>query len=283
MSKVDLHIHSTASDGRFSPAEIVRKSAENGLTVIALADHDTVAGIPPALEAAQTFPALTVIPGVEINTDVAEGEAHVLGYFIDYHHPELLAALARLRDSRQERAQRMIAKLRNLGLLIDWGRVKEIAGTGSVGRPHIALAMQEKGYIASIKEAFNKYIGWGGPAYAEREKVAPAEATQLILRAHGLPVLAHPFTVTNPETLIAELRANGLIGIEVYYNNYTPEEIIGLTSLADKYHLIATGGSDYHGLDASNETAIGGVDVPIESAEQLLALAKQRMLWPASP
>lgn len=282
MSKVDLHIHSTASDGRLSPAEIVRKSAEKGLTVIALADHDTVAGIPPALEAARNFSTLTVIPGVEINTDVAEGEAHVLGYFIDYHHPELLVTLAGLRNSRQERAQRMIAKLRNLGLLIDWERVKEIAGTGSVGRPHIALAMLEKGYIASIKEAFNRYIGWGGPAYAEREKVAPAEATQLILRAHGLPVLAHPFTVTNPETLIAELRANGLVGVEVYYNSYTPEEIKGLASLADKYHLIATGGSDYHGLDASNETAIGGADVPLECAEQLLALAKQRMLRPAS-
>ena len=282
VSKVDLHIHSTASDGRLSPAEVVRKSAEAGLTVVALTDHDTVDGIPPALEAARTFPALTVIPGIEINTDVAEGEAHILGYFIDYHHPELLTTLAKLRDSRQERAQRTITKLENLGLPIDWERVKEIAGTGSIGRPHIAQAMLEKGYITSLKEAFNRYIGWSGPAYADREKVAPGEATQLILRAHGLPVLAHPFTVTNPETKIAELKTSGLVGIEVYYNSYTAEEIKKLVSLVDKYHLIATGGSDYHGADMSNETIIGGTDVPLESAEQLLALAEQRAPRPAS-
>lgn len=283
MSKVDLHLHSTASDGRLSPAEVVRKSAEAGLTVIALCDHDTVEGIPQALEAARTFPSLTVIPGVEINTDVAEGEAHILGYFIDCYHPELLASLANLRNSRQERAKRMITKLRNLGLAIDWERVKEIAGDGSIGRPHIAQALQEKGYINSFQEAFNKYIGWGGPAYAEREKIAPAEATRLILRANGLPVLAHPFTLTNPEAMIAELKTNGLAGIEGYYNGYTPEAIKRLVGLADKYHLIVTGGSDYHGLDTSNDTTIGGVDVPLAAAEQLLALAKQRTLRPASP
>ena len=274
MSKVDLHIHSTASDGQLSPAGVVRKAAETGLTVIALTDHDTVDGIPPALETAKTFPTLTVIPGVEINTDVAEGEAHILGYFVDYHHPELLAALTKLRDSRQERAQRMITKLRNLGLPVDWERVKEITGTGSIGRPHIAQAMLEKGYITSFKEAFTRYIGWGGPAYVEREKVAPEEATRLILHANGLPVLAHPFTVTNPQTLIPELKASGLVGIEVYYNSYTVEEIKKLVSLADKYHLITTGGSDYHGADISDGTTIGSADVPLESAEQLLALAK---------
>ncbi len=274
MSKVDLHIHSTASDGQLSPAGVVRKAAETGLTVIALTDHDTVDGIPPALETAKTFPALTVIPGVEINTDVAEGEAHILGYFVDYHHPELLAALAKLRDSRQKRAQRMITKLRNLGLPVDWERVKEITGTGSIGRPHIAQAMLEKGYITSFKEAFTRYIGWGGPAYVEREKVAPDEATRLILRANGLPVLAHPFTVTNPQTIILELKASGLVGIEVYYNNYTAEEIKKLVSLADKYHLITTGGSDYHGPDINDGTTIGSADVPLESADQLRALAK---------
>ena len=125
MSKVDLHIHSTASDGRLSPAEIVCKSAEAGLTVIALADHDTVDGIAPALEAAKAFPWLKVIPSVEISTDIPKGEVHVLGYFIDYTHPKLLATLGRMRNSRQERAQGMIAKLRKLGLLIEWARVRK--------------------------------------------------------------------------------------------------------------------------------------------------------------
>ncbi len=283
MSKVDLHIHSTASDGRFSPAEIVRKSAEAGLTVIALTDHDTVDGIAPALEATEAFPWLKVIPGVEISTDIPHGEAHVLGYFIDYAQPALQATLSRMRNSRQGRAQRMITKLRNLGLPIEWQRVQEIAGSGSVGRPHIAQAMLEKGYITSIKEAFTNYISRDGPAYAEREKMTPVEAVELILQASGLPVLAHPFTINDPETMVKELKTNGLVGIEAYYNNYTAEEVNKLVSLAENYSLIVTGGSDYHGLDDSAETMIGGADVPIEAAKQLIALAEQRMLKLASP
>ncbi len=283
MSEVDLHIHSTASDGRFSPAEIVRKSAEAGLSVIALADHDTVDGIVPALEAARAFPQLRMIPAVEINTDVPKGEAHVLGYFIDYTNPELQATLTRMRDSRQTRAQGMISKLKNLGLTIEWERVKEIAGGGSIGRPHIAQAMLEKGYIASIKEAFTKYIGWGGPAHVKREKITPVDAVEIILRADGLPVLAHPPTINNPETLIIELKASGLVGIEAYYDGYTAEEIDKLVSLANRYGLITTGGSDYHGLDDSTETMIGGADVPIESAEKLIALAERQALKLASP
>ena len=283
MSKVDLHTHSTASDGRLSPAEVIRKSAEAGLSIIAITDHDTVDGIVPALEAAKTFPWLKVIPGVEISTDVPEGEVHVLGYFIDYTSPELQASLRRMRNSRQERAKRMIAKLGNLGLPIEWERVKEIAGGGSIGRPHLAQAMLEKGHIASFKEAFTKYIGGGGPAYVERDKMTPVEAVELILQANGLPVLAHPLTINDPETIIIELKAAGLVGIEAYYDGYTAEEINRLVSLAERHSLIATGGSDYHGLDDSTETMIGGADVPIESAEQLITLAKQRVLKLASP
>lgn len=282
MSKIDLHLHSTASDGKLSPTDLVRKSAEAGLTVIALADHDTVDGITPALEAAKTFPRLKVIPGVEISTYAPKGEVHVLGYFIDYTHPELQANLRRMRNSRQERAQGMIAKLRNLGLPIEWERVKEIAGGGSIGRPHLAQAMLEKGYIASFKEAFTRYISWGGPAYVERDKMTPVEAVELILQANGLPVLAHPLTINNPETIIIELKAAGLIGIEAHYGGYTAEERKRLVSLAKRYGLIATGGSDYHGIDADIETMIGGADVPAASAEQLIALAEQRALKLAS-
>ena len=276
MSKVDLHIHSTASDGRLSPTEVVRKSAEKGLTIIALADHDTVDSIAPALVAAKAFPWLKVIPCVEISTDVPNGEAHVLGYFIDYTNRELQVTLERMRHSRQERAQGMIAKLKNLGMHIEWQRVQEIAGTGSIGRPHIAQAMLEKGYVASPKEAFTKYLSRSGPAYVEREKITPVETVEIILRANGLPVLAHPLTISDLETMVIELKAAGLVGIEAYYNNYTTEEINGLVSLANKYNLITSGGSDYHGLDAGTDTMIGGADVPIESAEQLIALAEQR-------
>ena len=278
MSKVDLHIHSTVSDGKFSPEEIISKAAALGLTIIALADHDSVDGIAPALEAAKAFPPLRIIPCVEISTDMPSGEAHVLGYFIDYTSDELNASLEKFRSSRQRRAQGMIAKLHNLGIRVDWQRVQEIAGDGSIGRPHIAQAMLEKGYITSIKDAFTGYIEHGGPAYVEREKMTPAEAVALIARSNGLPVLAHPFTVNDPQAMVIELKTAGLVGIEAYYNGYTADEIKSLVSLADRHGLIATGGSDYHGLDDSDETMLGGVDVPVESAERLTALAEQRTL-----
>ena len=156
-------------------------------------------GIVPALRAAGEFPGLRVIPGVEISTYAPRGEVHVLGYFIDYTSQELKVRLKRMRNGRRERAQRMIAKLKDLDLPISWQRVQEIAGTGSIGRPHIAQAMLEKGYVASLSEVFDKYLGRGGLGYVEWQKIAPAEAVELILRASGLPVLAHPSTADNTE------------------------------------------------------------------------------------
>ena len=278
MSKVDLHVHSTASDGRFSPEEIVRKAAELGLTVMALADHDSIDGIVPALEAARKYPKLRVIPAVEVSTDVPSGEVHVLGYFIDYTSRELKEALVRFRNSREGRAQGMIAKLADFGVHVDWQRVQEIAGDGSIGRPHIAQAMLEKGYITSIKEAFDKYIARDGPAYVEREKMMPAEAVELIVKAGGLPVLAHPFTVADPETQVIELKKVGLVGIEAYYKDCSTDEVSTLIRLADKYGLITTGGTDYHGIGNANEVILGGTDVPMESAERLVAMAESRAL-----
>ena len=245
------------------------------MTVIAITDHDTVDGIVPALVTARAFPGLRVIPGVEINTDVPSGEAHVLGYFIDYTNRELIDTLEQLRRSREGRAQGMIAKLADLGIHLEWQRVREIAGGSSLGRPHIAQAMLEKGYINSFKEAFTKYISRGGPAYVEREKITPVEAVKLIRRADGLSVLAHPFTINDPEEMVIELKAVGLVGIEAYYGNYMADEVEELVSLAGRYSLIVTGGSDYHGLDEDNETVIGGADVPIAAAERLIALAEQ--------
>jgi predicted metal-dependent phosphoesterase TrpH len=283
MSKVDLHIHSTASDGQFSPEEIVHQAVELGLTVIAITDHDTVNGIASALAAAKAFPWLKVIPGVEISTDMPSDEVHILGYFIDYTDHELRATLEKMHNSRKQRAQGMIAKLKDLGIHIEWQRVQEIAGSGSVGRPHLAQAMLEKGYIASIKEAFTNYISRSGPAYVERDKMTPEEAVALILQSKGLPVLAHPLTIKDPEKMVVELKAVGLVGLEAYYDNYTADEINRLVSLANKYNLIASGGSDYHGLDASAETMIGGADVPIAAAEQLIALADQQATKPFNP
>jgi 3',5'-nucleoside bisphosphate phosphatase len=275
MAKADLHLHTSVSDGKYTPAELVRKAAAAGLTIIAITDHDNVDGVAPAIEAARQFPGLRIIPGVEISTEEPEGEVHVLGYFLDYHHKELLDRLNNMRESRETRAQKMVQKLAALGMPLDWKRVQEIAGTGTIGRPHIAQALLEKGYIATIKEAFDKYIAWGGPAYVERDKMTPGEAVELILRAGGIPVLAHPFVSKDPDNLMARLKQNGLIGIEAYYGEYKPEDVKKLVGLAEKYHLITTGGSDYHGLDENVETPLGGADVPTSAAERLIALAGQ--------
>lgn len=274
MGQADLHIHSTASDGRLTPAEVVREAARRGLEFIALTDHDTIEGIAPALAAAKSFPGLKLIPGVEISTDIPKGEAHVLGYFIDYTSQELMVRLERFRNSRLERARRMVAKLDKLGVHLDWRRIEQIAGASVMGRPHIARAMLEKGYISSFKQAFTDYIGRDGPAYVEREKLTPAEAVALIIKAQGLAVLAHPFTVGQPEAMIIELKAAGMVGIEAYYDGYSDEEIGRLVAIARRHNLITTGGSDYHGLDL-NETAIGGIDLPLASVEELIATARE--------
>ncbi len=276
MSRVDLHIHSTASDGKYKPEEIVRQAAALGLRYIALADHDSVDGIVPALQTAKAFPRLTFIPGVEVSTDVPDGEIHILGYFIDYASKELGESLKKFRSSREGRARGMVDKLGELGINIDWKRVQEIAGDGAIGRPHIAQAMLEKGYIESFKEAFNKYIGREGPAYVEREKMTPAEAVALVLRSGGLPVLAHPFTVKEPERRVAELKGAGLAGIEAYYKDNTPEDTKATLALAEKYGLIVTGGSDFHGIENSNEVGLGGVEVPVSAARRLIRLAGKR-------
>lgn len=276
MSKVDLHLHSSASDGVLSPAEVIAKAAELGLTAISLTDHDNVDGIAPALEAAKQYPSLTFIPGLEISTDTSTGEVHVLGYYIDHTNPELLSALRSLRDSRLGRAQKMTEKLSDMGISIEWEHVKELAGDGSVGRPHVAQALLDKGYIDTIKEAFTKYIGFGGPAYVPREKKTPVEAVELITRAEGLAVLAHPLGIPNLDTLLKTLVRARLIGLEVYYKDYSTEDREYLARISDKYGLIATGGTDYHGRDSSTEVMMGEAVVPPYLADNLIALAENR-------
>jgi predicted metal-dependent phosphoesterase TrpH len=278
VSQVDLHVHSTASDGKFTPEEIVRKAAALGIRYLSLTDHDSVDGIESAVKAARAFPHLTFIPGVEVSTDVAEGEIHILGYFIDYHNRELADTLKKFRTSREGRARGMVDKLTGLGIAINWKRVREIAGDGAIGRPHIAQAMLEKGYIDSFKEAFDKYIGRDGPAYVEREKMTPEEAVALVLRSGGLPVLAHPFTVKNMEKWVAALKAVGLVGIEAYYKDNTPEETEATLKIADRFGLVATGGTDFHGIEDTGEVMMGGVDVPEKAAKRLIAMANKKSL-----
>jgi predicted metal-dependent phosphoesterase TrpH len=272
---VDLHVHTNASDGRFPPAEIVARAVEAGVSVLAITDHDTVSGIDAAMQAAASFPALKLIVGVEINTDIPDGEAHILGYFFDHTNPELLSLLHELRVSRHERGRAMIARLEALGMPLSWERVREIANTEAIGRPHIALAMLEKGYVVSLREAFDRFIAFGKPAYVERTKVSPALAADVISKAHGLPVLAHPFALAEPEKLIGALTEHGLAGIEVYYGGYSRDQVSRLRNLAQRYSLLATGGSDFHGLAENAETPLGQSGVPMKAARALIAMAER--------
>jgi 3',5'-nucleoside bisphosphate phosphatase len=273
---VDLHTHSTASDGIYSPTELLRLAAEAGLKVQALTDHDSTNGLDEAAQAAKAHD-IDLIPGIEINTDVKGGEVHVLGYFIEYQRPAFQEVLQVLRDARVRRGQRMVERLNEQGLHISWERVREIA-QGSVGRPHVAEALQEAGYVQSIAEAFDKYIGAGRPAYVPRYKLAPQDAVRLIASANGLPVMAHPITLPGLDGLrnwLPGLRETGLVGLEVYYGPYTPEQVQQLLTIANDYQLIPTGGTDYHGPDI-HPTPLGGRYVPYESVERLKDAAAQR-------
>lgn len=278
--RVDLHIHTTASDGQLTPAQIVHKAVDLGLSVIAITDHDSVEGIESALAAARDFPDLLVIPGVEINTDVPLGEVHILGYFIDYQQQGLKRTLEWLRHSRRERGRKMVAKLVQLGIDIDWSQVLELAEEAAVGRPHIAQVMLERGYISSLGEAFAKYIGRHGPAYVERERLTPVAAVELVVRGKGLPVLAHPAETEDLRSLIPQLKQAGLVGLESYYNGYSKEVTSQLNSLAREYDLIACGGSDYHRAGSATGSELGSIAVPPESIARLRALAEQQQPAP---
>jgi predicted metal-dependent phosphoesterase TrpH len=274
MSKIDLHVHTTASDGRLTPQEIVALAAKQGVGLLAIADHDTVAAYAPAVEAARAYPDLKVIPAIELSSHAPGNEVHILGYFIHCTNPVLEAELKILRSSREERAKAMVAKLQGMGLDITLERVQELAGTGSVGRPHIAQALMEKGLVTDFREVFDKYIGQGGPAYVDRHKLSPEQAIGLVLGCGGIPVLAHPTTL-NLDALLPGMLAAGLMGLEVYYKDYFPETRQDLANLARKHRLVATGGTDYHGIEAT-EVMLGESGVPTMVGENLIALARKK-------
>jgi predicted metal-dependent phosphoesterase TrpH len=267
-SGVDLHLHTNASDGRLSPVELVKKAASSGLKIIAITDHDIMDGITSALREAKKHAGIVVVPGVEISTDCPEGDVHLLGYFNDYSNLELKQKLDEMRTARIERAEAIIENLGKLGMPLHLNEVMHKVDEGSVGRPHIAQVMLEKGYISSISEAFHKYIGRGGPAYAERIKMTPKEAVKLVLHAGGIPVLAHPLTLERPEPLVASLKKVGLVGLEVFYSEYNKSQILSLKKLAKKYELLITGGTDFHGLEENVE--IGWAEVPLSCGLKLL-------------
>ena len=273
---IDLHTHSTASDGIYSPAELLQRAKDSGLRVLALTDHDNTGGLDEAAQAARKLD-IDFIPGIEINTDVSGGEVHVLGYFLEYQRPAFQAILQVLRDARERRGQRMVELLNEQGINISWDRVRQIA-QGAVGRPHVAKALLEAGYVQTIGEAFDKYIGKGCYAYVPRYKLTPEDAVRLIASANGLPVIAHPADLPGLDELrnwLPGLCEAGMAGLETYYGPYTPDQEQVLRALADEYGLIPTGGSDFHG-PGIHPTPLGGRPVPYEAVERLKAEATKR-------
>jgi 3',5'-nucleoside bisphosphate phosphatase len=271
-------MHTTESDGRLSPTELVDLAITRDLRIIAVTDHDSTEGLEAAYQAARSHPELHIIPGIELSTDIPGSEVHILGYFLNYEDPKFQETLREFRAARYDRGRRMVDKLREMGIYITWERVLEIAGggEGSVGRPHIAQAMVEGGYIPEVKDAFDLYIGRNGPAYADRTKLTPEEAVGLIKSVGGQAVLAHPRDVLhNLEPVLDSLCAAGLAGMETYYFGYDAELREYLRSLCRQHDIIPCGGSDFHGIHGNHEAGLGNVDVPMETGERLFALAHQ--------
>ena len=274
---VDLHLHTTASDGRLTPTQLIRLVAERGLRVVSITDHDSTEGLAEAIEAAQEYPQLTLIPGVELSVDVPKGEVHLLGYSIDYRDRRFQETLHRFRDSREERARGVVEKLSTLGVPVEWERVKELAGDAAIGRPHIAQAMVEKGYITYVPQAFDTYLGRNGLAYVERPKLTLEGSARLILEVGGLPVLAHPALIPDLDQMLLLLKAVGVMGMEVYYAQYSDEQRKYLARLAAHHQLLPCGGSDYHAFGTPNESQPGDLGPPLEVAEQLIQRAQNQL------
>src|SRR4051812_12089325 len=248
--RIDLHCHSTASDGTDTPAELVRNAAAAGLDVVALTDHDTTRGYGAAIAALPV--GLTLVTGAELSCRIGGASMHMLGYLFDPEEPALLAERELVRDDRVPRARGMVARLQELGVPVTWEQVARIAGDGSVGRPHVATALVELGVVASVDDAFTgDWLADGGRAYVEKHETDPFEAIRLVKGAGGVTVFAHPGASkrghTVPESAIAEMAAAGLDGIEVDHMDHDEDTRVRLRGLAKELGLLTTGSSDYHG------------------------------------
>ncbi len=269
MSRIDLHTHSTASDGSFSPTELVNLAKEKGLVAMALTDHDTTSGLEEAGRAGQEF-GVDIIPGVELSVLIKGGTFHLLGLGI-HETPELCAAFKKFIHGRDNRNRYILEKLAALGMPITEAEL-EAAVPGAVpGRPHIARLMVDKGFVSGTQEAFDLYLKKGAPAYQGRFRLPDKEAIELILGAGGIPVMAHPFSLKmeaeDLEAYLQTLKGYGLRGIEAYYSKHTPEQQALYLSLAEKLGLLVTGGSDFHGAskpDISLGKGLGEMEIPFE-------------------
>ena len=278
---VDLHVHSTRSDGSYTPAELVRYAVEKGLRAFALTDHDTTEGIAEAMEAAKDQP-VEVIPGIEFSTEYEGKDIHIVGLYIDYEGEEFQKYLLDFQHSRDERNHKMCAKLQEHGVPVTYEDLRAEYPEAVLTRAHYAKYLWQKGYVGSMHEAFDRYIGDHAPCFLPREKVTPSQAVDLILRSGGVPVLAHPIlyhmSEERLEKLVQTLKKDGLVAIEAIYSTYTAGEERQIRELAAKYRLLISGGSDFHGttkpgLDLA--VGYGSLEIPYEILETIKAFRKR--------
>ena len=268
MGNIDLHLHTTASDGVMTPSEIVNYAKSKGLQAIAITDHDTIEGLKEGLLEGERI-GLEVIPGIEISAEHSPGSMHLLGFFIDTHHPILKERLEYLQRARAERNPRMAEKLNKLGINITFDEVLKASGGGQVGRPHFAQVLIEKGYVRSFQEAFDRFLKKGAPGYVEKMRFSAEESIHFINEANGVAVLAHPNTLqlngySELENLILRLVKKGLRGIEAYYPEHSALEVAQYKTLAERHGLLVTGGTDYHGIEKN------GLDIGVGRGEMRL-------------
>ncbi|MEX1005130.1 MAG: PHP domain-containing protein [Acidimicrobiia bacterium] len=276
---IDLHTHSTASDGSLTPTELVEHASLLGIEVMALTDHDTLDGILEATLAAAAT-GVELIPGVELSLDWDRGGMHMLVLWLESGSGPLQDRLAELQGARNSRNARIIGRLNELGLDITLEEVESEAGTGSVGRPHFAAVMVRKGYVTDIREAFDEYLANGRPGYMSRWRLGPEEAIDLARRSGGVPVLAHPHTLgldnrAEVETMMRRLSSAGLVGIECHYGSYEADERAGYARMAGRFGLLPAGGSDFHGTYKTGVllgTGSVGIGVPSEILEPLRSM-----------
>ncbi|MBI3813392.1 MAG: PHP domain-containing protein [Nitrospinae bacterium] len=262
----DLHIHTTCSDGSFSPSTVLHHAIKNDLSIISITDHDSVDGVAVSIIEGEKS-GIEVIPGIEVSATVETGEVHLLGYFIDYTNEALLKELRRIQDIRMNRLSVMVSKLKNLSIEIDLNELIEYASASSIGRLHLAHFLKKKGVVGSVYEAFEKYIGSGKPAYEKVNALSPKDGIKLISSAGGVPVFAHP-GLTMRDDLISDMIQSGLRGLEVYHSSHSDEDTYRYFKMAKDNGLLITGGSDCHG-DRKLNISMGRVKLPIQFVDRL--------------
>jgi predicted metal-dependent phosphoesterase TrpH len=276
---VDLHSHTTASDGTLTARELVQAAARRGVRVLAVTDHDSTEGLREAIDEAARHPPLTIVPGLEINCDVPGAEVHILGYYVDHEAPWFQGFLREQRVERAARVERIAARLAELGMPIDPAEVWALVKEGSAGRPHVAQVMVQHGYVATVREAFDRYLHTNGPANVPRRRLTPTEAVRIIRRAHGVPVFAHP-GLADRDAIIPELIEAGLMGIEAIYAEHSAAQTAHYKELCRAHGLVATGGSDYHGERSGRTNPLGHPPVPMSVWAELKDAARRARTEP---